>query len=94
MTPTEAMHEAIGRLQARPTGELSRMEPEVERHLSRVLSAAVYRINEKYRKGQKEHGEHLWERPVDYILGQAIDEAIDQVVYLLTLRERLSKEAE
>lgn len=43
----------------------------------------------KYEKGQAEHGGNLWESDKQTLIYNAIDEAIDQVVYLLTLREKL-----
>lgn len=43
----------------------------------------------KYEKGTIEHGTNLWENPSQNILDFAIEEAIDQVVYLLTLKEQL-----
>jgi hypothetical protein len=43
----------------------------------------------KYRKGQSEHGGNLFEMKIEALLDNAIYEAIDQVVYLFTLKERL-----
>lgn len=63
------------------------MKPEAEQHLSRLLAEAGRRIDAKYRKGQTEHGGFLpGYAPVE-LIEFALDEAIDQVVYLLTLRE-------
>lgn len=41
----------------------------------------------KYRKGQAEHGGNLWEKPglIDF----AIEEAIDNVAYLFSLKQQL-----
>lgn len=51
----------------------------------------------KYRKGAEAHsheyGGELLSVPSLLILDHAIEEAIDQVVYLLSLREKLLKEA-
>ena len=47
-------------------------------------------VDHKYRKGQAEHGGQLWLNPS--LLDNAIDEAIDQVVYLLTLKEQQTLE--
>lgn len=56
-------------------------------HLKRVVHQAGDLIIKKYEKGVREHGGHLWEKPG--LLDEAINEAIDQVVYLLTLKEQL-----
>lgn len=53
-------------------------------HLALLNSEIIRRVSEKYSKGQAEHGGNLWEKPG--ILDMAIDEAIDQLVYLLTLK--------
>jgi len=44
----------------------------------------------KYVTGQKEHGGNLWEK--EGLLDMAIDEAIDQVIYLLTLKKQLEND--
>jgi hypothetical protein len=41
----------------------------------------------KYEKGQREHGGNLWQK--DGLLDEAINEAIDQVVCLITLKQQL-----
>lgn len=43
----------------------------------------------KYQKGALEHGGNLWEK--DGLLDEAISEAIDQVVYLVTLKQQLEQ---
>lgn len=58
-----------------------------EDHLESIKIHFISLVDAKYRKGQKEHGGHLWNNPAEKLLDFAIDEAIDQVVYLLTLRE-------
>lgn len=66
-----------------------KMSPEHERHLSRIIFKASELIEAKYRAGQKEHGGNLWEK--DNLLDEAINEAVDLVVYLLSEKERRSK---
>lgn len=66
------------------------MNPEHEDHLDRIKKQALYRIDKKYRQGQAEHGGMLWLK--DGLVDFAIDEAIDMVVYLLTLKEQLAGE--
>jgi hypothetical protein len=59
-------------------------------HLNKILEEASHLITAKYVRGAKEHQSTLSE---DYtalqILDMAIEEAVDQIVYLLTLREKL-----
>lgn len=57
-------------------------------HLQRVLKQFNAGARAKYENGQREHGGNLWQKPG--MLEQAIDEAIDLVIYLLTLREQCS----
>ena len=63
------------------------MTPENEAHLRRIQTEFAADLNAKYRAGQEEHGGNLWEKRG--MLTHAIEEAIDQVVYLYTLREQL-----
>ena len=52
-----------------------------------IIEQTIDRIDKKYRKGNKEHGGKLQEKKD--IIEMAIDEAIDQVVYLLTLKQQI-----
>ena len=61
-------------------------------HVNDIQNEALNRIRIKYMKGVKEHGGNLWEVPVEDLLENAIDEAIDQVVYLLTLKQCLPQQ--
>lgn len=61
-----------------------------EAHLGRVLSQFNAEARAKYCRGQAEHKGNLWEKPG--LLENAIEEAIDQVVYLMTLREQTAAE--
>lgn len=63
------------------------MTDEQNNHLNGILNDVDDLIAKKYEKGAKEHGGNLWEKKG--LIDMAIDEAIDQVVYLLTLREQL-----
>lgn len=65
------------------------MSPEQESHLDRVKKAFEVRVDAKYRKGQLEHGGNLDQQGARTLLQYAIDESIDQVVYLFTLMEVL-----
>jgi hypothetical protein len=66
------------------------MPVEAEQHLNRVLAESMRRIDAKYRAGQAEHGGCLPRAGVGVLLDSAVDEAVDQLVYLLTLRELLT----
>lgn len=70
------------------------MTKDQEEHLSRVQNEFLVRCKKKYEVGAKEHGGNLWEKGPLWILDQAIDEAIDQFVYLHTLKEQLAARGE
>ena len=65
------------------------MSPEHEAHLSHLKTEFTADLDAKYRAGQIEHGGNIWEKPG--MLAHAIEEAIDQVVYLYTLRDQLRR---
>jgi len=67
------------------------MTPEHNQHLKSIASEAEALILRKYIKGQREHGGNLWEMPASKLLDNAIDEAVDQVIYLLTLRQTMRR---
>lgn len=60
-------------------------------HANYILEQFAEKMQAKYEKGQAEHGGNLWEMPPKDLLENAIDEAIDQVVYLITLQGQLSE---
>ncbi len=66
------------------------MRQEHEEHLGYILEQALVRIDEKYRKGQAEHGGLLSDVPTLDLIEFAIEEAVDQMVYLLTLHQQLT----
>lgn len=55
-------------------------------HLARILDNFSADARAKYEAGQQEHGGNLWEKPG--MIENAIAEAIDQVIYLYTLKEQ------
>jgi hypothetical protein len=61
-------------------------------HLSRLLRQADALIADKYEKGAIEHGGLLSDKSALELTDLAIEEAVDQLTYLLTLRERLMAE--
>lgn len=65
------------------------MTAQQERHLNQIQTDLEHRLDLKYRAGAAEHGGNLDNMDKYDLLESAIDEAIDQVVYLLTLRSKL-----
>ncbi len=60
-----------------------------EAHLENIKQTFSDLVEPKFRKGAEEHATILHEQPASLLLDFAIEEAIDQVVYLLTLKQRL-----
>jgi hypothetical protein len=65
------------------------MDAAQEAHLTRILTSFNAAARVKYAKGQREHGGNLWEK--GGLLDMALEEAIDQVIYLWTLKEQQTK---
>lgn len=63
-----------------------------KQHLNRILDTTHSMLADKYVKGAKEHNSELSkDYTVEQILDMAIEEAIDQITYLLTLREKIDE---
>ena len=62
-----------------------------EAHLARVKERFVALVDSKYRAGAAEHDGELMDVPAIAVLDFAVEEAIDLVVYLLTLKEKLTR---
>lgn len=62
------------------------MSDDQEAHLKFLVYKFGRLVDPKYRKGAAEHGGNLFEVNKEQLLDYAIEEAIDQVVYLLTLK--------
>ena len=62
-------------------------------HLTHIQTEFDKLVAAKYMNGVAEHGHmgHLWDRAVDR---EALNEAIDQVTYLITLVDQLDKACE
>jgi hypothetical protein len=71
--------------------EFKVMDQEQERHLAGIIEEFKLAAGAKYRKGQAEHQGNLWDVPPILLLDFAIEEAIDQVMYLMSIREQLHK---
>lgn len=65
------------------------MTSEQEKHLQQIKRSFEVLVDSKYRRGQEEHGGDLFRLPIEALINNAIDEAIDQVVYLLTIKYKL-----
>lgn len=59
-------------------------------HLSELISQTTTRLSSKYRRGAAEHEGCLRDLTAATLIEDAIDEAVDQMAYLLTLREKLA----
>ena len=57
-----------------------------EEHLASIQDQFFDWVGAKYPAGAKRHGGNLWDMSKEKLLDNAIDEAVDMVVYLLTLR--------
>lgn len=58
-------------------------------HLLQIQMAASDMLEAKYRRGQAEHGGSLWGAPTAKIVESSLEEATDQLTYLLTLRQQM-----
>lgn len=58
-------------------------------HLNRIIKQFINQTSVKFKRGAQEHGGDLQDYPLLQLVDEAINEAIDQYVYLTTLRERL-----
>lgn len=67
------------------------MNPEQTKHVEELGKEFYIAMALKYEAGAKEHGGNLWDVSEDQLLDFAIEEAIDQVVYLFTLRKKRSE---
>ena len=63
------------------------MTPAQEQHLKSIKDQFNKLVDKKYRAGQQEHGGNLWLKKG--IIDFSIDEVIDLVVYLLTLKDQI-----
>jgi len=63
------------------------MKEQQEQHLANIKEDFYRLVSEKYKKGQEQHGGDLWLKKG--LIDMAIDEAIDQVVYLFTLKGQI-----
>ncbi len=64
------------------------MTPAQSKHVEELGYEFCLRMAGKYQRGAAEHGNNIWDMSEDDLLENALDEAIDQVVYLLTLIQK------
>jgi len=69
------------------------MTPSQEQHLKDILEEVARRLNYKYRKGAEEHGGDIMDMTALELIDNSIDEGIDNMVYLLTLRNKIAKDS-
>lgn len=62
------------------------MTQEQRQHCQDIATSFGLLMTKKYFKGAQEHGGNLWDMSAEKLLDNALDEAIDQVVYLITLK--------
>jgi hypothetical protein len=67
------------------------MTQKQEEHLEGIVEEFKAMIGWKYPKGVKEHGGNLWELSALELVEHALEEAVDQVAYLVSLRSVLVK---
>ncbi len=69
------------------------MTAEQEKHLSRLKQEFCELLDAKYRRGAEEHKDTyegvLMKVPLVKLVDHAIEEAIDQVAYLLSIKEKI-----
>lgn len=65
------------------------MTKDQEKHVASIMRAVNLRMHTKYELGAKEHGGNLWDLSKEALVDQAIDEAIDQLVYLYTIKQKI-----
>jgi len=58
------------------------------KHIKGILKRFYIQAIGKYIKGNKQHGGKLWEKKD--LIDKAIEEAIDQVIYLYTLKDQIN----
>lgn len=58
-----------------------------QEHIDSITTKFKELATDKYFKGAKEHGGNLWDK--QGLIDMAIEEAIDQVIYLMTLKQQI-----
>lgn len=61
-----------------------------EEHLARIKTKFVELVDSKYRAGAAEHGSDLLDMTMLKMIDSSIEEAVDLVTYLFSLREKFT----
>ncbi len=61
-----------------------------EQHLERLKTEVGQRMDAKFRAGALEHGGDLRDYAAERLVNEALDECIDALVYLYTVRDKLT----
>lgn len=67
-----------------------KMTPKREEHLQSIKDFIANSMDKKYRRGQAEHGDNLWDNK--NLIKELIDEITDLNIYLVTVLQQLEKE--
>jgi hypothetical protein len=67
------------------------IHPRQEDHIRVLQEVFQEAIDRKYRAGVAEHPGFIWNKTETDLLDEAIDENIDQFVYLLTLKQKFKE---
>ena len=59
-----------------------------QEHIDSITASFKELATAKYFKGAKEHGGNLWDK--QGLIDMAIEEAIDQAIYLMTLKQQIN----
>lgn len=62
-----------------------------EDHLQSIKDNFISLVDTKYRAGVIEHGGNLFDAPAEKLMGEALNETIDQFTYIITLRDNYFK---
>ena len=65
------------------------MDGKHEEHLARIKAKFSDQVDRRYRAGNAQHGGFILDKPG--LLDEAIEECVDQYVYLISLKEQLTK---
>ncbi len=66
------------------------LTPEQQEHVDQIGGDFIKLMTAKYVRGQQEHGGNLWTKK--NLIDMAIDEAIDQVTYLMSIKRQLQEQ--
>ena len=65
------------------------MTSQQEAHLQSLKDSFIMEFDKKYRAGNKEHGENLYEMPMDKLIAELKQEALDLWAYAATLEDQI-----